>query len=104
CIDVQNDALWYRNMLQQESIDEKVFDLVGVGDDLLVAAVRVGADRREFETVERALARQGFASITCKQPLLAKRILLAHQHGQQRIVPQAVVVEQIAITQTHAEE
>ena len=50
-------------MLLHEDIDEELFDLAHMGDDFLVAAVLVGADRGEFEAVERALAGQGFATI-----------------------------------------
>jgi hypothetical protein len=47
----------------KEQIDEKVVACVEIIGDFLVSVVLVSPDRCQFQTVERALAGKGFASV-----------------------------------------
>ena len=73
------------------------------GDDLLVAALRVGPRGRQFQAVQRALAGQRLAAIARSATLLAGRIALADQRRQERIVPQVVVVVEVFVAQGQGE-
>ncbi len=69
------------------------------GDNLLVAMANIRSDRRQLQPVERALAGQRLATITRIRPILACRIGLSHEHRQQRIGPELIVVVEILVPQ-----
>ena len=91
-------------MQRQERLHEERVDVAMPGDDLLVAALGVGPHRRQFQAIERALARQRLASILAAATVLAGRIGLAHQHRQERIVAQGVVVVEVFVAQGQGED
>ncbi len=64
-----------------------------------VARANIRSDRRQLQPVERALAGQRFATITRIRPILACRIGLSHEHRQQRIGPELIVVVEILVPQ-----
>ena len=92
------------SVLLHEGVHEEALHGVEVGDGLLVAAGGVGADGGEFEAVEGALAGQGLALVLGPDALLALRIVLADQDGQQRVVAKAVVVDEVFVAQAEAED
>ena len=98
-VQVQDDALGRDDVLLHEGVHEEPLHGVEVGHGLLVPAGGVGADGRKFETVEGALAGQGLALVAGPDALLALRIVLADQHGQERIVAKAVVVDEVFVAQ-----
>ena len=57
---------------------------------------------RQFQSVQRALARQGLTSISSLFPCPALRIGLTHHHRQHRIRSELIVVVQIFIAQTQS--
>jgi hypothetical protein len=75
-----------------------------VGNDLLVAAIVVGTHRCEFESVECALASEGFAAVGRACSVLAERIGNADENGHERIVSEAVVVIEVFVPQTQPED
>jgi hypothetical protein len=101
-VPIQNDACWQHGMLLHESLHQKLLHGVEVSDNLFITAVGFGADRSEFEAVEGAFARQRFALIAA-QTLVAKRIFLADQDGEERIVAELIVVIVIFVAQAQAE-
>lgn len=104
-VEVQHDRLARRRGMRiQKRVDEEVLDLRAVGEDLLVAALRIGADRRQLHSVERALARQRLAGVAPANAILAGRVLLADQHRHQRIVSQLVVIVEVLVAQRQAED
>jgi len=72
--------------------------------DLFVAAGGVGPDGGEFEAVERALAGQRLATIACPSTLASRRVFLADQDGELRIVAETVVVVEIFVAQAEGED
>ena len=91
-------------MQRQKHLHEERFDVAMSGDDLLVAALRVGPDGRQFQAIQRALARQRLAAILAAATILAGRIGLAHQHRQERIVAKGVVVVEVFVAQGQGED
>jgi len=74
-----------------------------MGDDLLVPALGVGPDRREFEPIERALAGEGFA-LTLAIAIEPERIFLADEVGHERIEAKLVVIVEIFVSQAKAKD
>jgi hypothetical protein len=60
-IEGQHDLFRRFPVSLQEQFDKEVLDLTMVGRDLLIAALGIGAARRQRQTVQHALAGQGFA-------------------------------------------
>ena len=81
-------------MLFDKDLDERLFQLAVSRHDLLITTVGIGSDRSQLQPIQRALARQRFP------PIPAAEIRLPHQHGQQRIVTQIVVIVEIFKSQT----
>ena len=73
-IQIQHDRLRRRRMRLEKDIDEQLIDLAVSQRRLLVAMILRGADRREFQPIERAFARQRFSTIGAIAPILAGRI------------------------------
>lgn len=71
-VEVEHDPLWRRRVLLHEPINQVIFDLVQVGDHLLVTAAGIGADRRQLEAVERTLAGQRLAAVGRTHTVLAR--------------------------------
>lgn len=103
-VEIQHDPLGRSLVLGQKSIHEELMDRLQMGSNLLVPMLRVRTDRRQFQSVERALARQGFPTVARVLSIVAFRICLPDQRGQQRIVPQPVVIVEVFITQAQSEE
>ena len=101
-VEVQNDPLGGRGVGLEEEGDQEPFDVMGVADDLLVAALVVGADGREFEAVERALAGQRLAAVAKPLPGLPGGIALADDGGEQGVGPEVVVVVEVFVAQRQA--
>ena len=101
-VEIEHDPRRRRWLLSDVHLDQVIFDAAHGGDDLLVPAVSVGADGGQFEAVQRALARQGFAAIGFPHPRFAERIGLADEHGQQRIVPQLIMIVEVFVPQAQA--
>jgi len=70
-----------------------------VSHDLLVATLGLGTNRREFQPVERALARERFPPVLRVPTILSGDVLPSGQQGQQRIKPQPVVIVEIFVTE-----
>ena len=102
-VEIEHDLLRRRGMQRQKHLDEEVLDVAMPGDDFLVAALLVGPHGRQFQTVQRALARQRLAAIFASASILAGRIGLAHQHGQKRIVAKGVMVVEVFVAQGQGE-
>src|SRR5262249_46286315 len=51
-IEIEDDAVWTRGTLAEKRIDKEVLHLGQIADDFLVAAVLIGADGCEFESIE----------------------------------------------------
>ena len=83
----------------RKRVDEEAFDVVGAADDLLVAAVLVGADGGQFEAVERALAGQRLAPVALPLPGLARGVGLADDGGEQGVAAEVVVVVEVLVAQ-----
>ena len=83
-------------------VDEAGFDLVGVGHDLFVAGGGGGVGRGEFEAVESAFAGERLAAVLGADAVLAQRILLAAEAGQERIGAEGVVVVEVFVAQGQA--
>ena len=82
-VEVEHDPLGRPGVGLEEEGHEEAFDVAGAAGDLLVAAVRVGADGGQFEAVEGALAGQRLAPIAPPSPGLAGGVVLADDGGQQ---------------------
>ena len=72
------------------------FNLGWIVRHLMVAAALVIG---EFQTIERAGAGQGYASMRWIEPILAQRIELIAGAGQERIEPQPVMIIEIFVAQ-----
>ena len=75
-----------------------------LGHDLLVAALRIGSDGRQFQAIQRTLAGQRLAAIFVAAAILAGRIGLADQNGQERIESQGIVVIEVFVAQGQGED
>jgi hypothetical protein len=75
-----------------------------VGDDFLVTAVGVGADGRQFEPIERALASEGFAAVLGAEAVVAERVGPADGDRQERIEAEAVVVVEVFVAEAQAKD
>ena len=102
-VKVEHDLLRWRGMQRQKHLDEEVLDVAMSSNDFFVAALFVGSDGRQFQTVQRALARQRLATIFASASILAGRIGFAHQHRQERIVAEGVVVVEVFVAQGQGE-
>ena len=91
-------------VLLHERLDEEGLHGVQMSHDLFVAAGGVGPDGGEFEAVERALASQSLATIACPSTLASRRVFLADQDGEQRIVAETVVVVEVFVAQAEGED
>src|SRR6185437_662919 len=76
---------------------EEAFDVVGAADDLLVAAVLVGADRGQFEAVQGALAGQRLAPAALPRPGLAGGVALTDDGGEPGVAAEVVVAVEVLI-------
>ncbi len=56
-------------------------------------------DWRQFQPIQRALARQRLAAIFGTTTILAGRIGLSHQDGQERVMAESVVVVEVFVAQ-----
>jgi len=94
-VDVQDQP---RRRLAFPQVDEQLHEQrlqrIRIVVDPVIAA-RLAADRRVFETVQRALARQRRTAL----PASLERV---GQQGQQRIVPQIVMVVEVLVAQGNA--
>lgn len=97
-IQVEHDLTRWCRVLLDEDLDERLFQLAVQGHDLLIAAVGIGSDRSQFQPIQRALARQRLPLIPATA-ILTGRIRLPHEHGQQWIVTQIVVIVEVFISQ-----
>ena len=102
-VEVEDDLLWRRRMGFNKEVGQKRFHLPQVGRDLLVPAALIGPRRRQFESIERALAGQRFATVPLAETILSARILFADKHRHQRIVSQLVMVVEIFVAQRQSE-
>ena len=84
-IQVQNDLKWRSLVRIQKMIDHQPIDRFRIHHDLLVPFASSGIGARQFQSIQRALARQRFASISSFTPMLSFGIRLADHHRQQRI-------------------
>ncbi len=82
-------------------LPERLFQCAVSGHDLLIATPGIGSDRSQFESIQCALARQRLPLIPAGA-ILTSGIRLPHQHGQQRIVTQIVVIVEVFISQTQS--
>lgn len=103
-VEVEHDAFRRQDVLRQKGVDEKVLHGGELRGDLLVSAAGIGPDGREFQAIERALAGQRLAGVAWVLAARPGRVRLADEHGQQRIVPQPVVIDQILVAQTQTED
>jgi len=83
-------------------MDEEVSNRPTVDGDLLVATLLVGPCRGEFQAIQRALAGQRLALVTGTGPIFTGRIALAHQHGQQGILTELVVIVEVFVAQAQS--
>jgi hypothetical protein len=95
-VQVKDDLPRGRAVRVEEQVYEQRLDRSGVVADAVIPAGRARC-RRVLQPVQRALARQGRAAGTA-------RLQLAGEHGQHRIVPQLVVVDQILVAERDAED
>ncbi len=65
----------------------------------LVARCLIGIGRCQFQTIQRALARPGFAPVLLPPPLLAFHIRLAAQQCQQWVRAQLVMIVEVLVAQ-----
>jgi hypothetical protein len=86
-------------MRLKKDIDEHGIDAIGMHHDLLVAALLARPGRREFQSIQRALAGQRLAAIALTQTILPCGVLLADQRRQEGIMPKIIVVKQVLIPQ-----
>lgn len=98
-VQVEHDSLRRAEPRLQKDVDEQPFDLAAGGHDLLIPALRVGSCGGQLQSIERALAGQCFPPIPLPRPLLSRGVRLPHQHRQQRIVPQIVMIHEVFIAQ-----
>jgi hypothetical protein len=89
--------------LLEERVDEEPLHGVQMGDDLLVTTLGIGSDRREFEPIERALAGEGFA-LALAIAIEPERIFLADEDSHEWIEAKLIVIVEIFIAQTEAED
>jgi len=73
------------------------------GHDLLVARLGIGIGRGQLEPIERTGAGQGLAPIAWAAATLPAGVRLTHQHRQQRIEAQPVVVIEILVAERQPE-
>jgi hypothetical protein len=91
-------------VLLEKGVEEEVLQAVHVSDDLLVAAVGVGADGGEFEAVEGTLAGEGLATVSGAEAVVAGRIVLADEDGEEGIETKSVVVVEVFVAEAEAED
>lgn len=98
-VEIEPDLRGWGAIGVEEAVDQQAVHARGVGDDLFVTRAGIGLGRGELQAVERAGARQRLAPVAGQQAIGAARVGLAHQHRQQRVEAQAVVVVEILIAQ-----
>ena len=81
-------------MSVEEQLDEQAFDGVRIVADLVVSR---GLGAAQFQPVQRRFARQ-------RRTVGSLRLQLAGQHGQNRIMPQFIMVVQILIAEGNAHD
>jgi hypothetical protein len=82
-----------------QHFQKKLLHLFHVNHYLLVTRLGVGSRRRQFQPIQRALARQRLTTILLPQPVLSSRIFFPHQHRQQRVLAQPVMIVEILVSQ-----
>jgi len=98
-IQVQDDLGRRHGVSLYKKLDPEPVHRLLIECDLLVAFLFLDHGLGQLQTVQRALARQGFAPIPLARTGLARRIGLLGQHRQQRIGAQLVVVVQVFVAQ-----
>jgi hypothetical protein len=78
----------------EEQLDEEAFDGFGIVADLVVSR---GFGTAQFQPVQRRFAGQ-------RRTVGSLRLQLAGQHGQNRIMPQFIVVVQILVAKGNADD
>jgi len=75
-----------------------------VSDDLLIAAIVVGSDGGEFESVEGTLAGQRFAPVGWASAAFAERVGDTDENGHEDIVAKSVVIVKVFVAEAEAED
>ena len=79
----------------EEYLDEKLIDLGGIVDDLVVAAASGCVGWSQLQAIQRALARKRTASVPLALATRTRDVVLANQRGQQRVAAQFIVVIEV---------
>ena len=84
-VEVQHDLFRRHGMQTKKCFHKERFDVAMPSDHFLVAALFIGSNGRQLQPIQRTLARQRLATISRAATILARRIDLSHQDGQERI-------------------
>jgi len=93
-VEVEHDPERRLLMSVQEVLDEQPLDGFAIVDDLVIAR---DLGSRALQAIERTAPGQSVAAIARPHPSVPHQIPLPGRHGQQRIVPQGVVIVEILV-------
>src|SRR4051794_2751497 len=100
-IQIQNDLGGYRLMSRQERLDQEAVHGLGIHRDLPIPIL---LDSTPLQAVQSTLAGQRLAPVLLLTAVVAGGICLAHHGRQQRIRSQLLVVVQVLVGQSQAED
>jgi hypothetical protein len=86
----------------EEGTYKVLLQLVHLSDDLFVPRPIAQQATGCFQTVERALSRQGLAAISLAPSVLAFQILLATKKSQKRIGSKQIMIVEIFVSKTQS--
>ena len=101
-LEIKDDDLALTRDGGHATTQQQHLDVVRMGGDLFGS--RVGAVGTEFETVERAFARQRLALVLLEMALFAEHIGTPQHGGQERIGAQRVMVIEVLVAERQGED
>ena len=86
-------------MRLHKQLDQQLIECLGARDDAFVATARGLPGLTQLQAVQGARTGQSMASVALSHPLLPRHVRFAHQHREQRIIAQRIMVVEVFVSQ-----
>ena len=98
-IEVEPDLPRRPAMRLHKQLDQQLIEFLGARDDAFVATARRFPGFTQLQAVQGARTGQGVASVALSHPLVPRHVRFAHQHREQRIIAQRIMVIEVFVSQ-----
>ena len=98
-IEVEPDLPRRPAMRLHKQLDQQLIEFLGARDDAFVATARRLPGFTQLQAVQGARTGQGMAPVALSHPLVPRHVRFAHQHPEQRIIAQRLMVVEVLVSQ-----